>query len=75
MTTFLADPYGLEFKDWAAMAAEQLAVDGIKAPSADVDWRSWAAELQLAPDLAILPDPYGFDTWQAWASSVIETIF
>jgi hypothetical protein len=54
-----------------AYAAQQLQI-----PTADLDWKSWAAGL-LAIDVFVnegVPDPYLFDEWQDWASAVVGAV-
>jgi hypothetical protein len=54
-----------------AYAAQQLQI-----PTADLDWKSWAAGL-LAIDVFVnegIPDPYLFDEWQDWASAVVGAV-
>lgn len=68
----IPDPYGLEFRAWGALVAEQLAEQGVEAPTSEA-WQDWAASLQYAPALAAVPEPGGFPTWESWASSLVQT--
>lgn len=64
----IPSPLGIKFAEWGSLAAEQLAVYGISPPVSEDAWRSWAASLLYVPDLAAVPSPIGFKTWQDWAS-------
>jgi hypothetical protein len=65
-------PVGIKFAQWGSLVAEQLAEYGILAPSSEEAWQDWAAALLYVPDLASIPDPYGFDSWDIWASRLLE---
>lgn len=71
----LPDPNTLQFVDWAAITAEQLASFGVSSPTTEADWRTWAFGL-LNSGLpgAPVPNPDGFANWQSWASSLIGTL-
>jgi hypothetical protein len=40
------------------------------------DWREWGAELLNLPAISgsIIPDPYQFDDWRAWAQRCNENL-
>ena len=71
----IPDPAGLEFAAWGALVAEQLAVYGVFAPLDDVAWSDWACTLLYSPELAAIPEPYGFQDWRDWARRLLETTF
>lgn len=66
-------PLGMSFEEWGALAAEQFAALGASAPHSGENWVEWAQSLLNFPELVALPDPYGFGTWQEWASRALET--
>lgn len=70
---FIPDPIGLEFRAWGALVAEQLAANGVSAPTND-GWREWGSQLLMNPQLAAIPEPYGFNDWREWARRLLETI-
>jgi hypothetical protein len=73
---FLPSPSGLQFSQWAAVAAEQLASYGVPAPPTDDSlWKEWASFFVdgSIPGTAV-PSPHGFNDWQTWASILIGTL-
>jgi hypothetical protein len=70
----LPQPQGLKFQQWGALVAEQLAAFGISAPDSDEAWQTWASSLNYVPELAVIPDPAGFNDWETWACRVLETL-
>lgn len=72
----LPDPYGLKFHSWASIAVEHLAEYGVGTPPEDENlWSIWAADLinGTIPG-SPPPSPYGFSSWQEWASALIGTL-
>ncbi len=70
------DPRYMEFEQWACLMCEQYAAQQLSIPDNDADWKSWAVGL-LAIDLFTtqgVPDPYGFENWQDWASALLNTM-
>lgn len=59
---------------WAGQVAEILASHGVCNPTSDDEWMGWASSLLYSPDLAFVPDPYGFSDWESWACRVAETL-
>lgn len=71
----LPTPIGIKFTDWASVVAEQLSTYGVSVPPDEAQWRDWAAYFSSgAIPGAVVPNPYGFDGWQSWASALIGTI-
>lgn len=70
------DPRFHTFDSWASLMVEAYAAQQLQIPTADLDWKSWAAGL-LAIDVFVnegIPDPYLFDEWQDWASAVVGAV-
>lgn len=70
------DPRYMDFDHWACLLCEQYAAQSLQIPTADTEWKSWAAGL-LAIDVFVnqnIPSPYGFDEWQDWASAVVNVM-
>lgn len=70
------DPRFHTFDSWASLMVEAYAAQQLQIPTADLDWKSWAAGL-LAIDVFVnegVPDPYLFDEWQDWASAVVGAV-
>ena len=74
ITVALPQPWGLQFVPWGSLVAEQLAEFGILAPVDEAAWKEWASSLLMIPELATIPDPNSFPSWQEWASRVIESL-
>ncbi len=73
--TALPDPNTLQFTEWAAVAAEQLASFDVPSPPArEADWPEWAARVcGSTVEGSPLPEPYGFKTWRDWAAAVLAS--
>ena len=71
--TYIPRPQGFTFMAWAAQVADILADQGVMNPISEEDWKTWGSSLLYSPELAFVPDPYGFPSWQDWASRVAET--
>jgi hypothetical protein len=55
---------------------ELYASNQLQVPILDMDWKSWAAGLKAIDVFAneAIPEPYGFEDWQDWASAVVGAI-
>lgn len=69
----IPQPQGLQFVQWGAIVAEQLAGFGIQAPANEENWQEWGSSLLHEPQLGLMPSPLGFNNWHDWASSFKAT--
>lgn len=76
ISTYIPEPYGLEFTDWGAIVAEQFAAFGIGAPYNSDSWKTWVSALFEVPELVAMniPKADGFDDWSAWANQFIGSV-
>lgn len=76
MNLYLPEPYGLEFKDWGSIVAEQLAAFGVSAPYNNDSWKTWVCALFQVPELVSMniPTADGFDDWAEWAKQFIGSV-
>ena len=65
----IPQPQGLQFTEWAALVAEQLATFAVPAPTDEKLWREWVEQLLQEPQLGFTPLPTGHSTWIDWASN------
>lgn len=65
----IPQPQGLQFTEWGAQVAEQLAAYAIPTPTDEKSWRDWAEQLLQEPELGFAPFPVGHSTWIDWASN------
>jgi hypothetical protein len=70
------DPRYQDFDSWAALMCEAYAGQQLQIPGPGVEWKSWAAGLKAIDVFAneAIPEPYGFDNWQDWASAVVGAV-
>lgn len=70
------DPRYQDFDSWAALMCEAYAGQQLQIPGPTVEWQSWAVGLNGIDVFSkdAIPDPYGFDNWQDWASAVINVV-
>ena len=76
ISTYFPDPIGLQFVEWGAIVAEQLAPFGVAPPINEDSWRTWVCALFYVPELVALniPQPEGFDDWREWAQQFIGSV-
>ena len=70
------DPRYHTFESWASLMCEQYAAQQLEYPNQSTDWKAWGAGLN-AIDLFTnnaVPNPYSFDDWQDWASSLVNVM-
>lgn len=70
------DPRFHTFESWACLMCELYASNQLQVPILEIDWKSWAAGLKAIDVFAneAIPEPYGFDDWQDWASAVVGAV-
>jgi hypothetical protein len=70
------DPRYHTFDSWASLMCELYASQQLQIPSADLEWKSWAAGLKAIDVFAneAIPEPYGFEDWQDWAQAVVGAV-
>lgn len=70
------DPRFHTFESWACLMCELYASNQLQVPILDMDWKSWAAGLKAIDVFAneAIPEPYGFEDWQDWASAVVGAV-
>lgn len=70
------DPRFHTFESWACLMCELYASNQLQVPILEMDWKSWAAGLKAIDVFAneAIPEPYGFDDWQDWASAVVGAV-
>lgn len=73
---FLPQVEGLDFTQWGALVAEQLAQFGVSAPYNSDSWKTWVCALFYVPELVEMniPSAEGFSTWQEWANQFIGSV-
>ena len=76
MNLYLPEPYGMEFVEWGAIVAEQLASFGVSAPYNNDSWKTWVCALFYVPELVAMniPTADGFDDWSEWAKQFIGSV-
>lgn len=76
------EPSFMDAPTWTSFMVPILEIYGnLGSLDNEENWRGWAVELMNLPQLSgsVVPDPYQFDDWRAWAQrfnenlSVIET--
>ena len=70
----LPQPDALKFTEWASVVTEQLSGYGVPNPPDEILWRDWACSFSDAGIPGLGLDPYGFGSWQDWASALIGTL-
>ena len=75
-TSLLPDPSGLEFVQWGAVVAEQLATYGVAMPYNNDSWKTWVCALFYVPELVSMniPSADHFDDWRDWANQFIGSV-
>lgn len=71
MSIRIISPAYMKVREWTDMMTPNLEKYGnIGRLQNDDGWKAWGAQLLNLPGLSgsIVPDPYGFDDWKAWAS-------
>ena len=63
------DPQGASLQEWADAVSLYVTDAGLFGRIDSSRWLEWAAGLVRAPEFAqrVLPDPYQFSDWRAWA--------
>lgn len=76
MNLTIPQSFGLQFVDWGALVAEQMAEYGVAAPLNETDWKVWVCALFYVPEIASLnvPTPEPFATWQEWADMFVDSV-
>lgn len=74
--TFLPEPAGMQFEQWGAVVAEQLAAYGVSAPYNSDSWKTWVCALFYVPELVAMniPSAEGFESWEPWAAQFIGSV-
>lgn len=70
------DPRYHTFESWAALMCEAYAGQQLQIPNADIEWKSWGAGLKAIDIFSneAIPEPYGFEDWQDWASALVNAV-
>lgn len=66
----MIDPQGLSIQQWSDAVISDINTSWpLGVLQSEDAWQEWATGLVRAPELAqrVLPDPYGFSDWRAWA--------
>jgi hypothetical protein len=70
------DPRYHTFESWASLMCELYAAQQLEIPTADTDWKEWAAGLKAIDVFTNegIPGPYIFENWQDWAQTIVGAI-
>ena len=70
------DPRYHTFESWASLMCELYAGQQLEIPTAETDWKEWAAGLKAIDVFTNegVPGPYIFDNWQDWAQMVVGSV-
>jgi hypothetical protein len=70
------DPRYHTFESWASLMCELYAAQQLQIPTADTDWKEWAAGLKGIDVFTNegIPGPYIFENWQDWAQTIVGAI-
>lgn len=77
MSVLIISPAFMTAQQWADSMVPNLEQFGnIGRLEDEKKWRDWATQLLNLPKLAgsIIPDPYQFDDWRAWARRCVENL-
>lgn len=77
MSVFTVNPMFMTPREWTdAMMTNLEQFGNIGRLDDEKKWQEWATQLLNLPKLAgsIVPDPYQFDDWRAWARRCIENL-
>lgn len=78
MTVTVIDPAYLTVTEWCDFMVTNLEQFGNLPRLDDPEkWRDWGVELLNMPQLSgsIVPDPFQFDNWTAWAMRLNENLW
>jgi hypothetical protein len=70
------DPRFHTFESWASLMCEAYAGQQLSIPTAQTDWKQWAAGLK-AIDVFVnegIPGPYIYNNWWEWAAALVGAI-
>lgn len=77
MSVYTINPAFLTVRQWCDFMTPNLEKFGnLGRLSDDEKWQQWGAELLNFPALhgSIVPDPYQFTDWRAWAARLCQTL-
>lgn len=75
----LTSPHLMDLPDWADCAVMDARVGGVSSLTQEDKWQEWGAQFLSAISAAgvargVVPDPYQFDDWRAWADRLCEIL-